>query len=83
MSKQKGINVALLAALGVQWQDQNILGATLRLRAGRFPTLTVHRIVTPKTQIGPVIERFELRPIKGAPTSPLPQPSAIPLEAQS
>ena len=59
-----GLNTALLDALGVQWKDKGIIGATLRLRAGRPPTLTLHHLLTNKTKIGEVVERFELTPIK-------------------
>lgn len=63
MNKPLDLNIALLEALGVQWQSKDILGVTLRMRGGRSPTLTVHRLLTKDSHLGEVIEHFELTPI--------------------
>lgn len=57
------INQALADALGVQLQGTSTVGFTLRVRAGRLPLLTVHRHIFDASQVKPIIERFEPRPV--------------------
>jgi len=63
MNMMRKANAVLLEALGVDWIDRGVIGVTLRIRAGKLPTVTVHRLLDPKKPIGEVTERFALTPI--------------------
>lgn len=71
MNSANKTNTVLLDALGVDWQEKGrgVVGCTLRLRAGKFPTLTVHRHLTDAVDVAKVFERFEVRPIGEGATS--------------
>lgn len=65
------INQTLADALGVQLQGTSTIGFTLRVRAGRLPLLTVHRHVFDASQVKPITERLELRPVGEPQAKPL------------
>lgn len=65
------INQTLADALGVQLQGTSTIGFTLRVRAGRLPLLTVHRHIFDSSQITPMTERLELRPVDETQAEPL------------
>lgn len=67
MTPQRDINTALLDYLGVDHASNDVLGVTLRMRAGRYPTLIVHRQLIKEVPRNTKLERFELRPIEAGP----------------
>ncbi len=63
-AKVNDINTGLLDMFGIPWQNHDVVGVTLRMRGGRYPTLTIHRKLPNTLQATEVLERFELHPIE-------------------
>jgi hypothetical protein len=68
-SKQHEINIAILDALGIEWRAKDVAGVTLRMRAGKFPTVTVHRHLTGEMPMREIAQRFVLTPVETVQTS--------------
>jgi hypothetical protein len=61
------VNTAVLDALGIEWRAKDVAGVTLRIRAGKLPMVTVHRLLVGEAPMREITQRFVLTPEDNSP----------------